>query len=168
MQEFRQIERFPNYWVSDYGVVVYSDPDGTPLKPHENQQGHISVALYRDGQPHRRSVAKVVADAFLPQPLNRHYNSILHLNNDRTDNRASNLMWRPKWFVIEYHKQFRNMTTQELYTPVVLSESKEEFTLEEFCRDFGALPEYVFVTVNNQGGGIPFAWVNVDAIPKGW
>lgn len=70
------------------------------------QQGHAKITLSRDGRLSTRAVALLVAEAFLPKHELEHFDTPIHLNGDLMDCRAANLMWRPRWFAIRYHKQF--------------------------------------------------------------
>lgn len=49
------------------------------------------VALWKQNREHTMNVARVVAEAFLPNPGNAPL--VLHLDDDATNNRLSNLAW---------------------------------------------------------------------------
>jgi len=56
---------------------------------HGYERSH--VALWKENEEYTKKVARLVAEAFLPNPNN--FPFVLHLNDDATDNRASNLEW---------------------------------------------------------------------------
>ena len=66
----------------------------------------VFVGLFRDQEQYKRSVALLVAKAFLKQP-SEFFDTPINLNGDRLDNQVINLMWRPRWFAIKYNRQFR-------------------------------------------------------------
>lgn len=49
------------------------------------------VALWKNNQEYTKNVARLVADAFLPNPHS--FDWVLHLDDDATNNHASNLQW---------------------------------------------------------------------------
>lgn len=59
----------------------------------------------RDGVQYHRSVPKLVARAFVERQYET-FDTPINLNGDRMDCRQENLAWRPRWFAINYHKQF--------------------------------------------------------------
>jgi hypothetical protein len=75
------------YEVSEDGRVRRSD--GTILKQWKNDCGYPLVRLSRPRAVER--VHRLVAEAFVPNPTGRP--CVNHINNDRADNRASNLEW---------------------------------------------------------------------------
>lgn len=104
--EWRTLEEFPKYYVSNYGEFVNNRTD-SDIQPSVNQQGHAKISLYAGGQLRTRSAALLVAGAFLPRE-NDIFDTPIHLDGDLINCRADNLMWRPRWFAIKYHKQFGN------------------------------------------------------------
>jgi len=52
---------------------------------------YYRVILARDNHKNHQSVHRIVAKAFIPNPENKE--SVDHINNDKLDNRASNLNW---------------------------------------------------------------------------
>lgn len=104
MEQWSSIEEFPVYLVSDLGRVR-NNLTGRDMAKTMNQQGNVMVGLSFDGEQYSRSVALLVANAFIPKPYPI-FNTPIHLDGDRTNNAVENLMWRPRWFAIMYQKQF--------------------------------------------------------------
>lgn len=102
---WREVQGFPNYEVNDQGEFVNSRTDH-PVRPSMNQMGHAKVTLVQNRIPTTRAVAPLVAEAFLPEPP-EYFNTIIHLDGDYMNCCAENLMWRPRWFAIKYHRQFQ-------------------------------------------------------------
>ena len=98
-------EGFPNYAVSDYGRVARKDHDHI-LTPAKNQRGIRFVTLYYQGTRKQIMVSTLVAQHFLEDPPNEHMISVLHKDGNRDNNRADNLVWRPRWYINKYHRQF--------------------------------------------------------------
>lgn len=109
MAEWVEIEEFPGYSVSDEGQVA-NDHTGTVLSISTNQQGipYVGLVSSEDGVQYKRSVALLVANGFLPPPVPPHFDTPINLDGNRLNNCVWNLMWRPRWFAIKYHKQFHN------------------------------------------------------------
>lgn len=105
-EKWLTVEEFPDYVVSNYGEV-YNGNTGRILSENLVQYGIPTVGLYQDGKQYRRSVPVLVALAFLDAPP---YNPLqkyapIHLDGDRQNCRADNLMWRPRWFAVNYHRE---------------------------------------------------------------
>lgn len=106
-EHWEQVRDHPNYSVSSLGRVR-NDESGTPIKPTVNQRGIAQVKLgYGDNTFTNRGLAYLVANTFLPAPKRATDNTPINLNGDRTDCRAENLAWRPRWFAYKYHAQFK-------------------------------------------------------------
>lgn len=114
----------------------------------KNQRGIISVGLNRNGVQRKRTVSRLVAIAFLPEPQDSNFNTPIHLDGDRSNNRADNLMWRPRWFAIEYQQQFER---EEDETPVKEVDSGLRFnSVREAAINYGLLDYLIFMSaVNN-------------------
>lgn len=80
------------YEVSDLGNIrSLHNVESSPMKPTKNYLGYLKIVLFKDGVPYYRTVHRLVADAFLPNP--EKCPQINHINEDKADNRASNLEW---------------------------------------------------------------------------
>lgn len=105
---FVTIPEFPLYSVSNYGRVVNNEFDyGMTMSPTQN--GEMTVGLSKDGRQFRRSVKVLVARAFVPGETKADDTPIL-LDNNRTNLRADNIMWRPRWFAHKYRRQFDRLS----------------------------------------------------------
>ena len=64
---------------------------GREIKQFKNPNGYPIVGLHRDGKMLTRTVHRIVAEAFLPNPLN--LPQINHKDEGRTNNHVENLEW---------------------------------------------------------------------------
>ncbi len=88
----RDVPSAPGYQVSTWGEVFGPKRPDKPLASDPGEQGHLRVAIHRDGRPvGRKLVHRLVLAAFVrpPQPGEQG----CHRNGDPTDNRLSNLRW---------------------------------------------------------------------------
>ena len=96
-----------NYSVSNMGRVR-NDRTNRIMKQSQNQSGASKVSLARHvGDPRiTLGVANLVARYFV-EGETREFDTPINLDGDRSNNMASNLAWRPRWFAINYHRQFQ-------------------------------------------------------------
>jgi hypothetical protein len=90
MEEYKIIEGFENYSVSNYGNVK-NNKTGRILKPIENEKGYYQLSLCKNGYFKTFKVHRLVALAFIPNPENKP--QIDHIDNDRINNNVNNLRW---------------------------------------------------------------------------
>lgn len=90
--EWRVIEGFENYEVSDAGDVRRGDRilKGT-IQLCKGGYKRIRVDLTKEGARKNCIVARLVAEAFLPNPDN--HPEVDHIDQDSTNNHVSNLRW---------------------------------------------------------------------------
>ena len=132
------IPSFENYSISNYGAVLNSR--GELLTAGRNQQGVLYVQLWREGKAFNRAVAPLVAKAFLEPPPHHSWDTPIHLNGNRVDVFIENLMWRPRWFAVDYHQQIRRASLSKIRDVV----TEEVDTLKSFCMRYGLLPQKVW------------------------
>ena len=91
---YKQIEGFPDYAVSDEGCIM-NTITGRELTPKDNGLGYMVVSLWKNNRSHTRTVASLVAKAFIPCVLEGAavaYN----VDGDKNNNRVENLEWRSR------------------------------------------------------------------------
>ncbi len=123
MDEWRNILSFPGYSVSDTGFIM-NDKTGRLLAQLKNQGGIINVGLVRNGIQYKRSVALLVAEAFILTAKSLTFDTPINLDGDRSNNTVVNLVWRPRWFAIKYFQQFNR-------NPIGYNKSIEEMKTHE-------------------------------------
>lgn len=120
-EQWAKIQGFPGYSVSDKGRIR-NDESGRLLVLTENQQGVVKVGLVNpDRKQETRSVALLVAQHHLEKPPAASidiFDTPINLDGDRHNNQVTNLMWRPRWFAIKYHKQFDEGSRVGYKTPI--------------------------------------------------
>lgn len=81
------------YKVSNWGRIIglYKRCYGKILSPAKNSKGYKYVCLYKDGYSKCMKVYRLVALAFVPNPLN--LPEIDHIDGSRDNDRAENLRW---------------------------------------------------------------------------
>lgn len=105
MERWQQIPGFENYAISDLGQVCNLRRDAL-IAPSINRQGIAKVTLFNsEGRATSRSIAALVAEAYL-QPAGDLFDTPIQLDGNRRNCRLDNLMWRPRWFAVKYHRQF--------------------------------------------------------------
>ena len=81
---------FPNYSVSEDGEIRNSK--GKIIKGEISNNGYRRVSLSNDDIKHKKmSVHRLVAETYIPNPHN--YPEVNHKNENKLDNRVSNLEW---------------------------------------------------------------------------
>lgn len=147
--EWAPILEFPGYSVSDTGCV-YNETYRRTLVPTSNQYGVAQVGLMSGGRQYKRGVALLVAKAFLPPPPSDAFNTPINLDGDRHHNAVENLLWRPRWFAVKYHRQFHN-GLRGFSEPVVDIKTGEWFpTSWEAATKYGLLDREIMIATMNR------------------
>lgn len=142
------VEGFPGYCVNPLGQVK-KNSSGRVLHVRINQYGVPYVGLMRNWKQCIRSLPRLVATAFIRQP-NQIFDTPINLNGDRTDCRAENLMWRPRWYAVYYVNQFTDRYENPINVSIREVETGEEFpdSLTAGCH-FGLLEREVVLSILN-------------------
>lgn len=89
-EQWKVIEGFENYAVSDDGRVRRIVGGQTTLKG-SLVRGYRRVNLCMNGKSYSRKIARLVAQAFIPNPLG--LPEVNHKKNPKTNDHVSNLEW---------------------------------------------------------------------------
>ncbi len=152
-EELQNVPEFPKYLVSRDGEI-FNELTLLPLLPSVNTRNIVSVVLFKNGKPHRRAIAPIVLDAFVPEHRRRDYNTChIHLNGNKTDCHSENLARRPRWFAVKYHQQFIDPSLEAwCLMPVVMEETGEKFDRAiDCCMKYGLLVSNVVMAAVNPG-----------------
>lgn len=145
MERWIEIAGFPGYSVSDHGRVR-NDYSGRIMAMLRNQAKVIHVGLVREGRQYKRSLAKLVAEVFLPRNTLDHFTTPIHLDGDPENNHWTNLAWRPRQFADMYHRQFNHAPL--VGRPIKDAETGERFRNSwEACMKYGLLDRDVLRSV---------------------
>lgn len=145
MEAWGKIEDFPPYEVSDEGRIRNADT-GKQLGIYDNGHGVLQVVLRRGGCNHARAVHRLVATTFFdPAP----YDCVpMYRDGDHYNNRASNLVWKPRWFAVKWTKQGHATPTDFRRIRVVRTGVVYENSLE-CAKAIGGLEELVLLTAQS-------------------
>lgn len=138
-----RVEIAPEYLVSDQGRV---SKNGQILKSGHVTDGSRSVVL-RDAKGHRpHLIRKLVAAAFC-EPLTAQCDTVVHLDGDKENCNASNLVWRPRWYAWQYTHQFNESVRSRWMYPIVNISTGEEFgSIIEAGMRYGMLWQAIYVS----------------------
>ena len=87
---YKSIDGFENYIIYEDGLI-YNEKFDRFMKEKKEYDGYMRVGLSKDGETKLFMVHRLIALAFIPNPLNKP--CIDHINRIRDDNRIENLRW---------------------------------------------------------------------------
>lgn len=153
MEVIKEIEGFPNYLISNFGYVIskeikvknrqgYRVRKSKILKIYMSR-GYQMVAIYKDSKLHYRSLHRLLAKTFLPNPENKPF--VNHIDHNRANNNLENLEWcTPKEninaFIIHAKKINKKINRNSgicivnTHTGVEYNSIREAAKLEKTCK----------------------------------
>lgn len=158
MEEWSLIPEFPGYSVSNLGYVQ-NNHTGRTMARSLVQYGMPTVAMMYEGKQYRRSIATLVARAFLDPPPRSDFNTPIHLDGDRKNCQADNLMWRPRWFAICFHMEHANPPFPDWRADIRLVETGEPFEhISEPAHKYGLLQRDIHQSIVNGVAVFPYGF----------
>jgi hypothetical protein len=147
VERWAEIPDFPKYSVSNTGKVKREDRE--PVRVHVNQQGIAYISLMAGEVQVHRSLARIVASAFVPKRAEA-FDTPINLDGDRLNCVDSNLEWRPRWFAVRYHMQFKHRYLNPIESPLRDMETGEIYDDSwVVATTFGLLEKDVIAAVDN-------------------
>ena len=149
MVEWRIIDEFPDYEVSDEGQVRNISTQQM-LGIFDNGNGVLQVVLTKNKKKWARAVHRLVANAFLDLPPVGYVP--IFLDGDRTNLSASNLEWKPRWFAVKRTLQAKRVIPMD-DRPIIMLKTEEIYpNALECAKAIGGLEELVLITAQNRHG----------------
>jgi hypothetical protein len=93
-----QFAEVNGYVICSCGNII--GKNGRVLTPHINHNGYSEVILTSNGKRYKRRVHRLVALKYVPNP--KGLPQVNHIDEDKTNNAASNLNWMTQWDNIHY------------------------------------------------------------------
>ena len=159
-EQWRDIEGYDGlYEVSDLGRVRsrYSG-EWRVLSAVKDKDGYLRVNLWKDGKHKNISVHRLVAQAFIPND-DESKTQINHKNEDKSDNKVSNIEWCDRRYNNTYNDIHRRRNTKRrkiksLYRPdLTIKQNIELFKSDngiECCRNTVSLLRKDLGLINNK------------------
>lgn len=108
------------YQVSNFGRVKRVET-GRILKGCKNTDGYHRVILYKNSVSSTKTIHRLVAQAFIPNPENK--SDVNHIDEDKANNNVNNLEWSTRKENINHGtRNERNSKTQSI--PIIATNIK--------------------------------------------
>ena len=105
---YKSIDGFENYIIYEDGLI-YNENNDRFIKERKEPTGYMRVGLSKDGKKKFLYVHRLIALAFIHNPLNKP--CIDHINRIRDDNRIENL----RWVTYSENSQNRTDNNEDMY-----------------------------------------------------
>lgn len=104
---------YNHYLVSNFGRVKNGITEKI-LKPYKQYNGYLNVTLYNSGKKKTFFIHRLVAQAFIPNP--KSLPEINHKDENRENNKVSNLEWCTRKYNCNYGNHNKNISNSLLNT----------------------------------------------------
>lgn len=161
MEEWKEIEGFPNYRISSNGRIKSLNYNKTGcekiLAPHRLNNGYLGINLYDSS---RKScnllIHRLVAMAFIPNPNG--YKIINHKDESRDNNFVGNLEWCNHKYNLNYGNRNSKLSSKLRNNPLICTPVLQYSISEKLIKEFPSIAEAARI-VNN--GNIKAAATNI-------
>lgn len=144
---WKTIDEFPRYEISNMGDVR-DTKTGRHMTRTLVQKGIPTVGLVKDHKVNRKSVPLLAATMWVPNHKNPPFDTPIQLDGNRLNCRADNLMWRPRWFAVQYHRE-KLMDEKLPNVRIMLLETGEIFSsVREASMAYGYLEQDIIDSIN--------------------
>lgn len=154
------LEDFPGYSISNHGRVQ-NDRFGK-LRTISRHGGYATVSFYINRRIVHRTLSHLVACEFVDRPWG-HFDTPIHLDGDKYNCRADNLMWRPRWFAVRHTEQFHKDLPQETLPLRNIHTGEEYSNVWQLVMHRGVIFNDVVLSISNRTYVFPlyqsFEWI---------
>ena len=146
---WRDIEGYEGlYQVSNLGRVkslkdCYGKDREKILKPRKDKYGYLTLSLCKNGVKKSFTVHRLVAQAFIHNPNPNHYTQVNHLDENRTNNKLSNLQWCTCQENLNYGNRVKNYIKTRGHKVRCIETGKVYNSLREAERDTGCAHTHI-------------------------
>ena len=115
-EEWRDVENYEGkYQISNLGRLrsFVRSIEPRVIAPHYDKDGYIMYYLFRDGKSHIKKAHRLVAIAFIPN--NDNLPQINHKDENKTNNRVSNLEWCSNLYNNRYSTKRQRQSFYAMY-----------------------------------------------------
>ena len=88
LEIIKDIPGFESYQITSWGRVLHN---GKELHPYKHHKGYLRVDLHNGSERKHFKVHRLVAGAFIPNPLGKP--QVNHIDGNKANNSFSNLEW---------------------------------------------------------------------------
>jgi hypothetical protein len=160
--EWVQVSGFPIYDINEDGLVK-NEVTGRLLR-WTMKNGVPCVQLNNGTRYQSKQVCTLMIESWLPAPEFDHFDTPTHLDGDRLNCRLDNLVLRPRWFAIAYHKEIHIDLFPRWGKTFVLEETGDVFYHPKDCAmKYGLLQKDIALALHHKGfvfpGGYTFSFV---------
>jgi NUMOD4 motif/HNH endonuclease len=113
----KPISGFEQYSINEAGAVL-NNKSGKFLKPSLNENGYLYASLWCENRAYPRTVHRLVALTYIPNPENKPF--VNHLDANRSNPHRDNLEWCTQSENIKHAYNIGNMSQKKNFTPTEL------------------------------------------------
>jgi len=90
---WKSITGFPDYFISNYGNLYSIKGANKSIRNKSSRilNGYKSTSLFKDGKGYTKRISRLVAQEFIPNPLNKP--EVNHIDCNKLNNYYKNLEW---------------------------------------------------------------------------
>jgi hypothetical protein len=107
-------------------VNCFGNPKIKILKPHKTGNGYFQVQLYKNGSCKYLLIHRIIAELFIPNPLN--LPCVNHIDKNKSNNNVSNL----EWVTASQNEQHRHKTRDNYKDDYIIP--TVEFSRKDFAK----------------------------------